>query len=82
MFFDLKVYVDLKYHTNHIPGYCIYKVASCFSNLNMPYIALLGVEINLAILSKMSVINNKAFTNSSLSSTKSTKPMSKFKISI
>ena len=27
-FFYWNVYVDLKYHTNHIPDYCIFKAAS------------------------------------------------------
>ena len=49
--FLLKFYVDLKYHTNHIADFCIFKVSSRIHYLNIPYIALC-VEINLAILLK------------------------------
>ena len=46
-----------KYHTNHIAEYCIFlKVSSRIYNLNILYIAL-RVEINFAILSKVSVID-------------------------
>ena len=47
---SILLHVDLKYHTNHSPVYCIFKAANRIYNLNIPYIAL-RVEINLALLS-------------------------------
>ena len=41
---------------NHTAVFCIFKVLSCIYNLNIPYIAL-RIEMNLAILSKVSVID-------------------------
>ena len=55
-FFYWKVYEDLKYHTNHITDYFIFKVSSRIYNINIQYIVL-RVEISLAILSKVSVID-------------------------
>ena len=53
-FSTVKYLKTFKYHTNHIADYCIFKISSRIYNLNIPYIAL-RVEINLTILSKVSV---------------------------